>query len=296
MRWAEAIEGEMATARYVDRREAERTTLADALRRYRSEFSDHKKGAAQEADRIRRWLEHPLADKSLAAITSSDLAAYAENRKKGTGQSKGVSGTTIRLELAIISHLYTVAAKVWNMGEIGNPVRNMMLPKANKARSRRPTAAEMERLIEAAAEIHAEMPIIMALAADTAMRRSELVNLRRDQIRGRVAYLEDTKNGEQRAVPLSSRAVALFSKLPARIDGRVFSLKPHSVTQYFKRACEAAKVVDLKFHDLRHEATSRLFEKGLPMMEAAAVTGHKTLSQLKRYTHLKPEDIADKLG
>lgn len=57
-----------------------------------------------------------------------------------------------------------------------------------------------------------------------------------------------------------------------------------------------AGIKDLRLHDLRHEATSRLFEKGLHIMEAAAVTGHKTLSQLKKYTHLRAEDIAKKLG
>ena len=140
------------------------------------------------------------------------------------------------------------------------------------------------------------MPIIIELAADTAMRRTELVMLTRDQIRGKVAYFEDSKNGSRRSVPLSPRALELLKVLPARIDGRVFSISPQSVSNYFPRACAAAGVVDLHYHDLRHEATSRLFERGFDLMTVQAITGHKTLSMLKRYTHLSPDHIADKLA
>ena len=70
------------------------------------------------------------------------------------------------------------------------------------------------------------------------------------------------------------------------------------MSQAFERACEPhrANISGLRFHDLRHEATSRLFEKGLNVMEVAAITGHKTLDMLKRYTHLRAEDLAKKLG
>ena len=129
-----------------------------------------------------------------------------------------------------------------------------------------------------------------------AMRRSALLTLRREHIKGKHALLEDTKNGSRRLVPLSLRARALLESLPARIDGSVFSLAPHSVSQYFLRACRAAKVEGLHFHDMRHEGTSRLFEKGLSIMEVASITGHKTMSMLKRYTHLCPDALADKLG
>lgn len=290
-RWADGIEGDMSRARFVDSREAQQTSLADALKRYRREVSDHKKGARQEGVRIDRWLEHPLADKSLAAITSSDLAEYRDARIKA-----GAKPATVRLDLAIISHLYTIAAKEWRMDGLSNPCKNLRLPKGGNARDRRPTSAELAKLNAAASDIHAELPVIIELAADTAMRRSELVLLRRDQVRGKVAYLEETKNGTRRAVPLSSRARELLSSLPLRLDGRFFSLSPQTVSNYFPLACKACGITDLTYHDLRHEATSRLFERGFQMMEVAAITGHKTLAMLKRYTHLSPHDLAEKLG
>lgn len=290
-RWAAEVEGDMSRARFVDLREAEQTTVAEALERYRREVSDFKKGSRQEGIRIDRWIESPLACKSLAALKSTDLAAWRDAKIAG-----GISPATVRLDIAIISHLYTVASKDWGINGLTNPCSMLRMPKGSKSRDRRPTAKELRAVMEAAALIHWELPAVIELAADTAMRRSELILLRREQIRGKVAYLEDTKNGERRAVPLSNRARELIAALPARLDGRVFALTPNLVSNYFPKSCQAAGIDDLTFHDLRHEATSRLFERGFSMMEVAAITGHKTLSMLKRYTHLSPQDLADKLG
>lgn len=290
-RWASEIEGDMSRKRFVDTREAEATTVAEALKRYASEVSAQKKGARQELTRIRTWSEGKYGSKSLAELRSSDLAEYRDARL-----AEGMSTNTVRLSLALISHLYTVAIKDWSIEGLSNPVTKLRMPKGSRERDRRPTSSELVALIKAAATIHNEMPVVIEMAIETAMRRGELLTLRRENIKGKHALLEDTKNGSRRLVPLSLRARALLESLPARIDGSVFSLAPHSVSQYFLRACRAAKVEDLHFHDMRHEGTSRLFEKGLSIMEVSSVTGHKTMSMLKRYTHLCPDALADKLG
>lgn len=290
-RWAAEIEGDMSRARFVDMREAERTTLTEALDRYYREVSSAKKGAKQELSRINKWKKHPFAIKGLAVLRSSDFAAYRDDELKA-----GRSPATVKLDLAIISHLFTVAIKDWGIEGLSNPVMKLRMPKGAKERDRRPVSFELSGVIKAAGEIHAEMPAIIELAIETAMRRSELLGLRRENVKAKHVLLEDTKNGTRRLVPLSSKARALLSSLPVRLDGRVFSLLPHSVSQYFNRACKAAAVADLHFHDLRHEGTSRLFEKGLSIMEVASITGHKTMSMLKRYTHLCPDTLADKLG
>jgi len=97
-------------------------------------------------------------------------------------------------------------------------------------------------------------------------------------------------------VPLSSRAVAVLDSLPRTLDGRVFGTTYEGIHQAFVRACRRADIEDLRFHDLRHEATSRLFEKGFNPMEVSSITGHKTLQMLKRYTHLRAEDLAKRMG
>ena len=281
----------MSRKRFVDTREAESTTLAEALERYEREVSKQKKGARQEKTRIKVWSESKYGSKSLAEMRSSDLAEYRDARL-----AEGVSTNTVRLSLALISHLYTVAIKDWGIEGLNNPVAKLRMPKGSRERDRRPTSAELTRVLKAAADIHHEMPAVIEIAIETAMRRSELLTLRRENVKAKHALLEDTKNGSRRLVPLSLRARTLIESLPARIDGSVFSLAPHSVSQYFLRACRAAGVEDLHFHDMRHEGTSRLFEKGLSIMEVASITGHKTMSMLKRYTHLCPDALADKLG
>ncbi|PUB36550.1 site-specific recombinase XerD [Pseudomonas sp. GV105] len=282
----------MSRKRFVDTREAESTTLTEALTRYVNEVSEAKKGSAQEKVRAKKWQKSEWGSKSLAAIRSSDMAAYRDAELKA-----GKSTATVRLNLALISHLYTVAAKDWGIQGLKNPCTAIRMPKGSKQRERRPTTAELKALLKHAGDINAELPVIIELAVETAMRRSELVMLRKDQVRGRVAFLEDTKNGERRSVPLSKRAVELLDGLPTPIDGgRFFHLKLDSVSNYFALACEAAKIKDLRLHDMRHEATSRLFERGLSVMEISTITGHKTLSMLKRYTHLCPNDLAEKLG
>ena len=128
--------------------------------------------------------------------------------------------------------------------------------------------------------------ICVALAIETGMRRGELLGLLWDNVdlERRTAFLPVTKNGESRGVPLSSRAVAVLRGLPAASNGRVFGeLTPLALRLSFNRATRRAGITGLRLHDLRHEATSRFFEKGLNVMEVASVTGHKTLQMLKRY-------------
>ena len=138
---------------------------------------------------------------------------------------------------------------------------------------------------------------IAQFALETAMRRGELVGMRWSHLNlvKRTLRIPDTKIGEAREIPLSSRAIEILNGVPRRIDGRVFGLAANSISQAFERAAERAGIADLRFHDLRHEATSRLFERGLNPMQVAAITGHKTLQMLKRYTHLRAEDLVSLL-
>ncbi len=126
---------------------------------------------------------------------------------------------------------------------------------------------------------------IVELAIETAMRRSELLSLRWQDVHlsDRYVRLRDTKNGEARDVPLTRRAVHVLEALPREQDGPVFPTTADAVKKAFERAVKRAGLGDLHFHDLRHEGTSRLAEKLDNELELSAVTGHKTLSMLKRY-------------
>jgi integrase len=97
-------------------------------------------------------------------------------------------------------------------------------------------------------------------------------------------------------LPLSRRAVGVLGALPVDISGRVFPTTANAIRLIWKRVAKQLGIEGLRWHDLRHEAASRLFEKGLHPLEVASITGHKSLSMLRRYTHLQPSDIARKLG
>ena len=127
------------------------------------------------------------------------------------------------------------------------------------------------------------------------MRRSEILNLRWVDVDldSGFAFLFDTKNGEDRRVPLTKAARDVLSGLP-RQDERVFPISANCVRLAWERTRNKAEISDLRFHDLRHEAVSRFFEMGMSVPEVALISGHKDVRQLFRYTHLNPENIFKK--
>ncbi len=289
--WAQEMESAMNRGVWISSTEAENTPLCDALARYLREVTPQKKGAKQETYRIHAWMRHPLANRTLASIRGVDIAAFRDERL-----AAGRSPITVNNDLILLSHLFTVARSEWGMESLANPVANVRRPKPPRGRDRRLLEGEEARLLTAAAYPVREMIIV---ALDTAMRAGEILALRWELIdlARRVAVLTDTKNGENRRVPLASRVVDILKALPRRFDGFVFPrIDSSHVSHHFATVCSKANITGSRFHDLRHEATSRLFERGFNPMEVAAITGHKTLMMLKRYTHLRAEDLASRLG
>ncbi|KGA94175.1 Shufflon-specific DNA recombinase [Leptospirillum ferriphilum] len=291
--WAKVIESEMVRGVYLSQKESETTTLDEALDRYEREVSSGKKGHRREKTRITVWKNHPLAKRFLASIRGSDMASYRDERIKA-----GYSSNTIRLELAIISHLFEIARKEWGMEGLLNPVKSIRLPSPPSGRDRRLQPGELEKLLECLSE---EMSQVVRFALETAMRRGELAGMTWDMVdlKKRTVTLPETKtkNGQKRIVPLSSVAVTILKDRLStrRIDGKVWDIGLDAISQDFAKACHKSDISDLHFHDLRHEATSRLFEKGFDTMEVRTITGHKTLQMLARYTHLRAEDLVERL-
>lgn len=294
-RWAREIESKVdrGTLSPTDG-DARRITLAEALDRYRDEVSALKRGANRERSRIAMWQAHELAGRVLAAIRSHDVAQARNAMAK-----RGLGPNTIRLNLALLSHLFTVARTEWGLQGLPNPVKDVAKPSTiGTERDRRLRDGEEAKLLGAAAGLVWWLQPCIVLALETAMRRGELAGLRWEWIDldARVLRLPVTKNGTARTVPLSPTAIAALRAMPRNLDGRVLGTNPDEISHRFTEACRLAGIVGLHFHDVRHEATSRLFESGLALQEVASITGHKTWSQLARYTHPKAEDIADKLA
>lgn len=315
--WAREIESKLHNGEAVIGTEARRTTLAAALDRYLREVTPGKRGKRQETGRINRLKAHPIAQRTLAQITGTDIAALRDARAAGIpydrfvteraagrvpvrekDDPKPLGPDSIRLELAVISNLYKIAMTEWGMPGLVNPVKQVRKPKAGRARDRRLHGDEEERILKEATPVLRQAII---LAIETAMRRSELAGLKRSDIdlARRTVRLQDTKNGDARLVPLSPRALDALQALPARLDGYLLgwpATVKDDLTHDFGALCSALGLKDLRFHDLRHEAISRLFERGWSVAEVAAVSGHKTWSQLRRYTQLRAESLALKLA
>jgi integrase len=202
------------------------------------------------------------------------------------------------------------AKREWEY-RVDNVVQAIRRPSANKARNRRLEPEEEIRLMDALeckgrnaqgqwlqGTRNPWIRPIVILALATAMRRGELLSLRWVNIKfaQRTAYLPITKNGDSRTVPLSSKAIETLQALPRSPDGRVFPISENALKHAWERACEAAGIDDLHFHDLRHEATTRISTKLPNIIELAAVTGHKDVKMLSRYYHPRAEDLARKLG
>ena len=293
-RWARETERAIDLGEF--NKAAEKITLKEALDRYARTVSIKKRGARQEISKIKNLKRYKISKLRLKDIRPADIISLRESMEK-----KGYADATIRLYVSIVSHLFTVAANDWGLDTLRNPVRGRAKPPAPRGRDRRLEAGEEGVLLQGCKEYGGDIYDIVVFALETAMRQSEIASLtwKHVDLKKRVAHLPKTKNGESRDVPLSMKACALLEKR-AKVrklkDPRVFSLNPHSIGQAFRRVCERAGIEDLRFHDLRHEATSRLFERGLNQMQVASITGHKTLQMLKRYTHLRAEDLVQMLG
>lgn len=292
--WTRMNETQMDQGIYLDRSEADRTTLGEILQRYKREVTPLKKSAENENIRIDRLVrDESLCQYKATALTGKLFAEWRDRR------SQQVTGSTVNREIDILSHAINTARKEWGI-HISNPVEMIRRPKHNKSRERRLSVDEESKLLlqlQTKTRNPWIKPVVL-FAIETGMRRGEILSLTWSNVdlNKRVARLVDTKNGEGRSVPLTLKATALLQALPRSIDGRVFATTAEAVKLAFTRAVERAGIDDLHFHDLRHEAVSRLFEKGLNVMEVASISGHKTLQMLKRYTHLSSDGLLAKIG
>ena len=297
IKWARNVESQLDLEVFAPKQVMPR--LKTVVERYVAEVTLTKKGESQERYRATQLMKTKLADLFMDKITGEVVAKYRDQRLTQ------VSNNTVRLELAFLSVVFEQSRKEWGLG-VSNPVRQIRIPKPGKPRTRRLEAGEEEALLTSCAASGAHyLHSFVVLAIETGMRFGELSGVlwKYVDMDKRTIHLPDTKNGETRTVPLSTRALAAIQILPRSISGRLFTAKPGSIRSAFliavqkARACSPEGMLqNLRFHDLRHEAVTRLFEKGLNPIEVGMVSGHKTLSMLQRYTHLRSEELVAKLA
>lgn len=289
-KWARAVERSMDLGEFT-LKEDRTFKLGDLIDRYEREVTPSKKGSAQERYRLAIIKRDPISNLDTQEFNATDAAAFRERRLNK------VKPVTVHHDLCTLSAVLEHARLEWFL-PITNPVRNIRKPSLGRGRERRLSKDEETKLRDSLARSKNQLILnIVEMALETACRRSELLNLRWENINliKRVALLQDTKTGDDRLVPLSSRAISILQSLPKN-DDRVFPTNGESVTRAFINASRRAGISNLRFHDLRHEGVSRLFELGLNPIEVSSISGHKTLACLKRYAHAQTAELALRLG
>jgi len=280
--------------------------LGKLIDQYLYKVLPDKKDIARQTIQL-NWWKAQLGNFKLCDISSSTISECRKKLQIGnTHYGKPRSATTVNRYLAAISHVFTVAWKEWNWID-HNPVLNVRRHKEPRGRVRFLDDQERQRLLEACKESKSIFlhPIVV-LALSTGMRKGEILGLRwRDvDFDSKRIVIQETKNGERRAVPLVGAALQLIDNL--KVNGRgsmddfIFhspgeSAKSCSIRTAWEKAIGRAKIENFRFHDLRHSTASYLAMNGASLLEIADILGHKTLQMVKRYSHLSEDHKADVL-
>ncbi len=313
--WARRTEDEMVRGLYIHRAPSEKLVLSEALDRYLKEVTVRKAAGTRAGDKtVAKVLKSKLGRYALIAMTPDLVAGYRDGRLATVSQRTGrlITANTVRVELALLSHLFNVAIREWQIGLITNPVAQIEKPNPGSGRKRRLNWKEYMRLMrECRCYANPMLYQIVRVALYTGMRRGEILGLRRQDVdlARRVVHLTQTKNGEPRTVPLSPRAARVLRQAldnpvrPLGTDlifwgepGRKGDRRRYVYEPAWQRAVKRAKLEDFHFHDLRHEFVSRLIEfSDLSDVQVATIIGHKTMDMVLRYAHLRAGRLVEKL-
>lgn len=287
-------------------------TFGDLLDRYLREITPTKRGAYVESTKIGKLKRFDIARLPIQLVGRDVLQQFVEQARR----QEGWSDNNVRKYLMLVSGVFQTAVKCWGM-TLDNPVRMIQVPGNGKARNRRLLAGEFEYLIRELRKARNPYAApFFEFAIQTAARRGEILKLKRQDVDLEIAtaLLRGTKNGEDRVIPLSKRAIEICRSVIDSQNDLLFPLTAVQLRQAFDEAKKRGRqrylqdcctekleansdfLESLRFHDLRREGASLLFEKNLNVMEVATITGHKTLAMLKTYTALRPAELALKLG
>ena len=288
--WAHQIEHEIDKGNRVDFNLANKVTINDIINDYMSQQRlTINRSYKREKSRL-LLLKQQLGAYSINQLTPSRIALFRDLRL-----SQGLSPATVIKDLNTLSKVIKLGQIGWGVYLTSNPISSIQKPKVVGHRVRRLSSKEETILLNNSRK---EMRNLILFAIETGMRLGEILTLKWTDIQNNVAVLQHTKNREIRYVPFTDKIQKLLQHIPQNEnDLRVFNHWKsisgfESSWQKFKKR---EGLVDLRFHDLRHEAISRMFEKGFNHMEVSMISGHKSLLVLRRYTHYQISFMSDKL-
>ncbi len=261
-------------------------TFSNALDKYIKEISPTKKGERSEVLRLESFNRSFLAPIKLQKITHDDIIKWRDNRLRQ------VSPPSVLREMGIISNVFNVAIKEWRWITL-NPLADIKKPPNSKPRDRRITQDEINTLVEVMTKNGEpnKVALIFLFAIETGMRAGEICKLSWENvdIENRVALLLDTKNGTNREVPLSRKAIEILRALP-RVQELCFNTTPRRLDGSFRKYRDKTTIKDLHFHDTRHEAITRLAQK-FSVLPLARIIGHSNINQLQTYYNESAKDL-----
>ena len=273
--WARQTEVLLDQGLLKDTRQLKALTLSDLIARYILEVLPKKK-VPHEALMLGVIQRESFSKRKLSGLTKLDLVRYRDRRLLS------VKPSTLRRELNPLRHCFKVARSSWGI-PVPDLLSGLNLPPEPRGRQRRLLPYEEGRLLN---EVSPLLQAIVLFALETGARRGEILSSRWDEIDldRREWTIHTSKNGDGRVIPLSLQAISVLSNLD-RVSPSVFPLSGNALRLAFTRATKRAGISGLTFHDLRHEAISRLFEKGLSVTEVAGISGHRDIRMLLRYGH-----------
>jgi integrase len=300
-KWSKQTESAIMEGRHFKTTEARRHTLAEMADRYFKWLESSPTKLRDRGHHIRWWKEQ-LGNYALSDVTPALIAEYRDKlAATPVPGGRPRSPASVKRYLAYLSHAFSMAVKEWGWID-DNPCRKVTKPTEPRGRVRFLSDEERDRLLMACRESsNPDLYAAVVLALSTGARKMEIMGLRWPQVdlsRG-VITLEETKNGERRVLPLAGAALLIMrerKKVRHIATDLVFPghniHKPTDLRAPWEAALKAAEIADFRWHDLRHSTVSYLAMSGASLAEIAEVLGHKTLSMVKRYSHLSESHVA----
>ena len=302
--WARGREVELEDPTVLN--EARRTPvpLGKLIRWYRETFQRVSNWKRTKTQHLLFLENHPFAAINAREMTTQSLIAHVRDRRTGGAGPATVSGdlTWIGVVLRAAKSVLSESVKPEVVDEARRACRELRLIGRSRKRTRRPTAAELQRLdVYFAQQQRAAIPMrdVVQFAVASARREAEICGLLWSDNDGgcRTGLVRDAKHpqkkeGNHKPFKYTVEGWEIAQRQPHTCE-RMFPYNPKSVSTAFTRACKFLGIEDLTFHDLRHEATSRLFEMGYAIHEVAQFTLHDSWDELKRYANLRPKDVRD---
>ena len=300
-RWVREVEQQLDREQYEDFRQSASLTLGHLIIRYRDEITPGKKGAQTETYKLNFLSRQPIAKTKILRLTTKKVLDF----KKSI--SEGRAPATINKYLHYIYTIWETARINWGITlPPNNPTALVKRERVMTKIDRTLSEEEYANLLNACEKSNLkQLRDIVEFAYETAMRFGEITKLQVKDIdfEKSTARLIDTKNGETDLVPLTRRALDICDKW--RFKDKVVKLETSQVLfpinrdkfrHYFEQACVRGGIHDFTFHYLRACAITNLFKKGWSIAEVSVVSRHKSWSELKKYTRIKPVDLVKKIN